>query len=198
MAAHRKSDWRRDDLCGGGFRSSGVLPTSGSGSADFVQDAVNCFFNRVNFSVEAFNGASHLSQTSMWAEALQVRLVNRAVVPLVAFDLSRDRSQRFHRQYWVIARKVWRSTLVGFCCAKIAVIACGKSSLTISRNAVGAWAGSHCWMVKGKQSGSWTRIATTETVSLRVRMKSWRRLSSLTRKSGGHIAFAEIELKSEI
>jgi hypothetical protein len=73
-----------------------------------VQDAVNCFFNNVNFSIEVFNGASHLSQTSMWAEALQVRLVNRAVVPLaihVAFDLARDRFQRFHRQYSVIARK---------------------------------------------------------------------------------------------
>jgi hypothetical protein len=81
MAAHRKSDRRRVYLCAGGLRSSGVLPASGSGSADFVQDAVNCFFNSVNFSVEAFNGASHLSQTSMWAEALQARLVNRAVVP---------------------------------------------------------------------------------------------------------------------
>jgi hypothetical protein len=72
-----------------------------------MQDAVNCFFNSINSSIEAhashrdaatFSGASHLSQTSMWAEALQVRLVNRAVVPLamhLAFDLSRDRFQRF-------------------------------------------------------------------------------------------------------
>ena len=79
-----------------------MLPASGSGSAHFVQDAVNCFFNSVNSSIEAFSGASHLIQTSLWAEALQVRLVNRAVVPLaihLAFDLSRDRFQRFHRQY---------------------------------------------------------------------------------------------------
>jgi hypothetical protein len=102
MAAHWRLDRRRADLCAVGLRISGVLPASGSASADFVQDAVNCFFNSVNFSIEPFSDASHLSQTSMWAEALQVRLVNRAVVPLaihLAFDLSRDRFQRFHRQY---------------------------------------------------------------------------------------------------
>ncbi len=55
-----------------------------------MQDAVDCFLNSVNSFIEAFNGASHLSQTNIVAEALQVRLVNRAVVPLamhLAFDL---------------------------------------------------------------------------------------------------------------
>ena len=73
-----------------------------------MKDAVNYSFKSVNFSIEAFNGVSHLSQTSMWAEALQVRFVNRAAVPLaihLAFDVPCDRFQRFHRQCSVIARK---------------------------------------------------------------------------------------------
>jgi hypothetical protein len=61
-----------------------------------------------------------------------------------------------------------------------------------------SWAVCQRLIPRGEQSGLQTHTATTESVSLRVRMKSWRRLSSLTRKSGGHIAFAEIELKSEI
>ena len=94
MAAHRRLDRNRE---------TAVIFTR----SDFV--AVACFrhrrgdqrtscrmrstfFDSVDFSIEAFNSVSHLSQISVWAKALQVRRVNRAVVPLaihLAFDLSR-------------------------------------------------------------------------------------------------------------
>jgi hypothetical protein len=48
----------------------------------------------------------------------------------LAFDLSRDRFQRF--QSSVLSQRTQGSILVGFCCAKIAVIVCEKSSLTLS------------------------------------------------------------------
>jgi hypothetical protein len=46
-----------------------------------------------------------------------------------AFDLARE---PFHFTYSLPVRQVSRSPSAGFCCAKIAVIACGKSSLTLS------------------------------------------------------------------
>jgi hypothetical protein len=52
--------------------------------------------------------------------------------------------------------------------------------------------------MNGERPSLLTHTAMMESVSLREQMKSWRSLSSLTRKSGGHIAFAKIELKWEI
>ena len=100
MAAHRRLDRNRE---------TAVIFTR----SDFV--AVACFrhrrgdqrtscrmrstfFDSVDFFIEAFNSVSHLSQISVWAKALQVRRINRAVVPLaihLAFDLSRDRFSVF-------------------------------------------------------------------------------------------------------
>jgi hypothetical protein len=45
-------------------------------------------------------------------------------------------------------------------------------SLTISRNAVGVWAGYQLWIAKHEQSGSQIHTAATERVSLCERMKS--------------------------
>jgi len=48
----------------------------------------------------------------------------------------------------------------------------GKSSLTISRKPVVAWAAYQAWILAGEQSSLPMRIGTTESVSLCKRMRS--------------------------
>jgi hypothetical protein len=138
-----------------------------------VQDAVNYFFDSVNFSVEAFNGASHLSQTSMWAEALQARLVNRAVVPLpymwrsislaIVSSVSIVSIESSHARY---DAPLW----LAFAVQKLPSSRAGNHRRQSQQSGLELWAVvSQRLILAGERSGLQTRIATMESVWLCTR-----------------------------